>query len=56
MMMADEVNELRRVIFEREQDVDRLQRELRHCQGVNEDLLSELAVNRGKREEIDEML
>jgi hypothetical protein len=52
----EEANECRKQAWEREQDAERLARELRHTQGIVEDLKSEVAQSRAKRDEIDNML
>ena len=52
----EEANECRKQAWDREQDAERLARELRHTQGIVEDLKAEIAQSRLKREEIDNML
>jgi hypothetical protein len=52
----EEANECRKQAWEREQDAERLARELRHTQGIVEDLKGEVAQSRAKRDEIDNML
>ena len=52
----EEANECRKQAWEREQDAERLARELRHSQGIVEDLKAEVAQSRIKRDEIDNML
>lgn len=55
-MAKEEANECRKQAWEREQDAERLARELRHTQGIVEDLKAEVSQSRTKRDEIDNML
>jgi hypothetical protein len=44
------------MVWEHEHECERLARELRHQQGIKEDMQNEIAIMRQKREEIDNML
>ena len=43
-------------MWEKDQEIERLARELRHQQGIREDMQAEVQLVRQKREEIDNML
>jgi len=47
---------LLKITWEKDVEIEKLTREIRHQQGIREDLQNDVALCRQKREEIDNML